>query len=99
APDGGPSAARSGQESLCAQFPGALAGGDEPLACGICDICVHPSGVRTAEREAPAPAPVLAAADQQFILEAVGALHRGVGKVNLARALRGSQAKAMVALG
>ncbi|HSR98721.1 MAG TPA: RecQ family ATP-dependent DNA helicase [Kofleriaceae bacterium] len=91
-------AARCRQQILCAHFTG----GEEPAACGICDVCLAPSGARSAASAAsvaPAPAPVLAAADQQLILDAVGGLRRGVGKVNLARALRGSQAKAMAAQG
>jgi ATP-dependent DNA helicase RecQ len=43
--------------------------------------------------------PVLGAAARQVILDAVGAVHRRVGRVNLARALRGSHAKAVVTQG
>jgi ATP-dependent DNA helicase RecQ len=87
-------AARCRQQILCAHFTG----GDDVIACGICDICVDPSSARA--RPTPVePATVLAAADQQLIVDAVGALRRGVGKLNLARALRGSHAKAMIAQG
>ena len=41
----------------------------------------------------------LGAAAQQVILAAVGAVHRRVGRINLAKALRGSHAKAVVAQG
>jgi ATP-dependent DNA helicase RecQ len=88
-------AARCRQQILCAHFTG----GDDPIACGICDICVDPSSARAAGQALVAPADVLAAADQQLIIDAVGALRRGVGKLNLARALRGSHAKAMIAHG
>ena len=88
-------AARCRQQILCAHFTG----GDDPIVCGICDICVDPLRAR-AVRQAPVePAAVLTAADQQLIVDAVGALRRGVGKLNLARALRGSHAKAMIAHG
>jgi ATP-dependent DNA helicase RecQ len=88
-------AARCRQQILCAHFTG----GDEPIACGICDNCVDPSSAG-AMRQAPVePAAVLAAADQQLIVDALGALGRGVGKLNLARALRGSHAKAVIAHG
>jgi ATP-dependent DNA helicase RecQ len=88
-------AARCRQQILCAHFTG----GEDVIACGICDICVDPLRAR-AVRQAPVePAAVLAAADQQLIVDAVAALRRGVGKLNLARALRGSRAKAMIAHG
>jgi ATP-dependent DNA helicase RecQ len=89
------SAARCRQQILCAHFTG----GDDPIACGICDICVDPSSARAVAQAPVEPAAALAAADQQLIVDAVGALRRGVGKLNLARALRGSHAKAMIAHG
>jgi ATP-dependent DNA helicase RecQ len=88
-------AARCRQQILCAHFTG----GDDPIACGICDICVDPGSARAAHHAPVEPAAVLAAEDQQLIIDAVGALRRGVGKLNLARALRGSHAKAMIAHG
>ena len=88
-------AARCRQQILCAHFTG----GDDPIACGICDLCVDPSSARAVHQAPVEPAAVLAAADQQLIVDAVGALRRGVGKLNLARALRGSHAKAMIAHG
>jgi ATP-dependent DNA helicase RecQ len=89
------SAARCRQRIICAHFTG----GDDPIACGICDVCVDPSSARAADHAPVEPAAVLAAAEQQLILDAVGALHRSVGKLNLARALRGSHARAVVAHG
>ncbi|TMQ27769.1 MAG: RecQ family ATP-dependent DNA helicase [Deltaproteobacteria bacterium] len=88
-------ATRCRQQILCAHFTG----GDDPIACGICDICVDPSSARAVRRAPVEPAAVLAAEDQQLIVDAVGALRRGIGKLNLARALRGSHAKAMIAHG
>jgi ATP-dependent DNA helicase RecQ len=88
-------AARCRQQLICAHFTGS----DVPIACGICDVCVDPSRVRAIERTPVEPAAVLATADQQLIIDAVGALGRGIGKLNLARALRGSHAKAIVAHG
>jgi ATP-dependent DNA helicase RecQ len=88
-------AARCRQQILCAHFTG----GDDPIACGICDVCVEPSSARAGRQAAVEPAAVLAGVDRQLIVDAVGALRRGVGKLNLARALRGSHAKAMIAHG
>ena len=94
-------AATCRQQILCAHFTGT----DEPAACGRCDACRDPEAVRVARDEAPAgragdeaPA-VLAAEAQQVILDAVRALGRKIGKGNLAKALRGSQAKAVTAHG
>jgi ATP-dependent DNA helicase RecQ len=50
-------------------------------------------------REAPAPAPLLDSAGQQIILAALAAHGRAVGKLVLAKALRGSQAKPVVVNG
>ncbi len=83
-------AARCRQQLICTHFTGA----DDVPACGRCDVCTGSVHEVVAE-----VVPVLPAADQQLIVEAVGALHRGVGKTNLARALRGSHAKAVVAHG
>ncbi|HEX3764696.1 MAG TPA: RecQ family ATP-dependent DNA helicase [Kofleriaceae bacterium] len=97
-------ATRCRQQVICAHFTGT----DDPIACGICDICVDPSGIdpsgagassRQVGHAAVEPVAVLAAADQQLILDAIGALGRRVGKLNLARALRGSHAKAVIANG
>ena len=88
-------AARCRQQIICAHFTGS----DDPIACGVCDVCVDPSSARAIRRAPVEPATVLAAVDQQLIIDAVGALHRSVGKLNLVRALRGSHAKAMIAHG
>jgi len=87
---------RCRQQVLCAHFTG----GGEHAPCGRCDVCVDPERVRARREVRPDPAiEALPAASRQIIVDAVGALGRGVGKVNLARALRGSQAKAMSANG
>jgi len=79
------------QRFICAHFTGA----DDTAACARCDGC---TGTSSEPVVIPA-APVLAAPAQQLIVEALGTLARGVGKTNLARALRGSHAKAVVANG
>ncbi|HET7499486.1 MAG TPA: RecQ family ATP-dependent DNA helicase [Kofleriaceae bacterium] len=108
-------ATRCRQELLCAHFTGT----PEHAACGRCDACVDPAGLRDARpgaargeagraggapfhgagRDAEADAAPLGAAAQQVILDAVAAVPRRVGRVNLARALRGSHAKGVVAHG
>jgi ATP-dependent DNA helicase RecQ len=95
-------AERCRQQILCAHFTGS----DEHPACGRCDVCVDPERVREGHEgraavEAAEAAEIasLPAAARQVIVDAVGALGRGVGKVNLAKALRGSRAKAMTANG
>ena len=85
------------QQLLCAHFTGEAS----DAACGRCDACADPEAVG-AGRDGPgvaAPALALGAPVQQAILEAVAAVGRKVGRVNLARALRGSHAKAVVAQG
>jgi ATP-dependent DNA helicase RecQ len=89
-------AGRCRQQILCAHFTGS----DEHAPCSRCDVCVDPERARA--RCAPRPDPEISAlppAARQIIVDAVGALGRGIGKVNLARALRGSRAKAMTAHG
>jgi ATP-dependent DNA helicase RecQ len=90
------------QRVLCAHFTGTL----DPVACERCDACVDPDRVRQAHHERDddgdeecVPVAVLASAEQQVILDAIGQLRRPVGKLNIARALRGSQSKAMTAHG
>jgi ATP-dependent DNA helicase RecQ len=91
-------AARCRQQILCAHFTGT----DDHAACGRCDACLDPEAVAracaagSAER---AEVPALGAAVQQVILDAVGAAARKIGRVNLAKALRGSHAKAVVTQG
>jgi ATP-dependent DNA helicase RecQ len=93
---------RCRQEVLCGHFTG---GGERP-PCGRCDVCVDPAQARArrAERDERderelRDAPPLPPEARQLIVDAVGALGRGVGGTNLARALRGSRAKAMTAHG
>jgi ATP-dependent DNA helicase RecQ len=96
------------QQILCAHFTG---GGDH-AACTRCDACVDPEAVRGAGQARAGgrarqdgteggrtEVPALGAAVQQVILEAVAAAPRRVGRVNLAKALRGSHARAVVAQG
>ena len=81
------------QQMLCAHFTGT---GDH-ATCGACDVCVDPEP-RPVMAPIPASAPVLGTADQHVIVEAVGAVTRRIGRTNLALALRGSRAKAVVGL-
>jgi ATP-dependent DNA helicase RecQ len=68
-----------------------------PELCGRCDVCVDPESLLVVPvRE---PVAVLPGAEQQLIIDAVTQLSRSIGKTNLARALRGSKAKAMSAHG
>jgi ATP-dependent DNA helicase RecQ len=80
-------ARRCRQQILCAHFTGS----DDHPACGRCDAC-------TGEVHEPPVIERLPAEARQLIVDAVGALPRAVGKVNLARALRGSRAKAVAQL-
>jgi ATP-dependent DNA helicase RecQ len=94
-------AERCRQQILCAHFTGGAGGaGGDHAPCRRCDVCVDPELARA--RRAPGPDPeieALPAAARQIIVDAVGALPRSVGRVNLARALRGSRAKEMTAYG
>lgn len=85
--------ARCRQQILCAHFTGH----DEHVACGLCDACVDPEGVT--ERPVAAPVAALGANEQQIIMDAIRGLSRAIGKGNLAKALRGSHAKAVAANG
>jgi len=80
------------QVVLCGHFTGS----DAHEACGRCDVC--DGAVELVELPAEAArsaAQVLDAAVQQTIVDAVGQLRRPVGKSKLAKALRGSRAKAL----
>jgi ATP-dependent DNA helicase RecQ len=95
-------AATCRQQLLCAHFTGH----NDHAACGRCDACLDPErlagGHRDGDPVAAEQRPGVAAlgADaQRVILEAVAATSRKVGRVNLARALRGSHAKQVVAQG
>jgi len=80
------------QQLLCAHFTGT----DAHEACNTCDACREPE---PPARAVAAPAPVLGSAEQELIVAALAAHGRPVGKGTLAKALRGSQAKAVVAHG
>jgi len=91
-------AATCRQTLLCAHFTGHA----DHAACGRCDVCVDPEGARaarSADGADPAEPAALGGAVQQVILDAVAAAVRRVGRGNLAKALRGSRAKAVVAQG
>ncbi|HEU4610663.1 MAG TPA: ATP-dependent DNA helicase RecQ [Kofleriaceae bacterium] len=82
------------QQMLCAHFTGT----DDHAACGTCDACREPDGA--ADREpVVSPADALGSAEQQIIVAALSAHGRAVGKGNLIKALRGSQAKPVVVHG
>jgi ATP-dependent DNA helicase RecQ len=83
------------QQLLCAHFTGSETE-HEHAACGQCDAC---RGVSAAPSEPPPPVASLGSAEQQVIADAVAAVSRRVGRINLALALRGSKAKAVVAHG
>jgi ATP-dependent DNA helicase RecQ len=79
------------QQTLCAHFTGTT----DHAACATCDVCRDPAG----EPRSAAPVEatcVLGSAEQAIIMAAISAHGRPVGKGNLAKALRGSQAKAIV---
>ncbi|MBK7534332.1 MAG: ATP-dependent DNA helicase RecQ [Myxococcales bacterium] len=84
------------QQILCSHFTGR----DDHPACGSCDVCCEPpaSGAVSA-RAAPASATPMAAplpeGGRELILAAIGNLSRPVGKVKLAKALRGSRARGL----
>jgi ATP-dependent DNA helicase RecQ len=91
-------AATCRQQMLCAHFTGT---GDH-AACTRCDACRDPEAVVAARSAGPAETvqvPALGGAVQQVILDAVAAVHRRVGRGNLAKALRGSRSKAVVTQG
>ena len=69
-----------------------------------CDACVDPDALRSSRAAEPRVAAALAAIaglppTQQLIVDAVGSVTRRIGRLNLALALRGSRAKAVVAHG
>jgi ATP-dependent DNA helicase RecQ len=82
------------QVQLCAHFTGT----DDHAACECCDVCTgltaDDDGDDSSTR-APEPAELLGPAERQIILDAVAALSRPIGRVNLALALRGSRSKAV----
>ncbi len=83
------------QESLCLHFdPGA-----QVEDCGVCDICASGDEVAAeleARRAAHLAATTALRSDElETVVSAVGNLRKPVGKSSLARALRGSKAKAL----
>ncbi len=83
------------QEQLCLHFsPDALV-----VACECCDICTGGDSVVAALEEARAATlasiETLRTDELDIIVSAVGNLRRPAGKASLARALRGSKAKAL----
>ena len=94
------------QQVLCAHFTGTAA----HVACTRCDACVDPEAVsdRASARsarglraayEADHEIATLPAQAREVIVAAVGSLRRPIGKLNVAKMLRGSQCKAMSAHG
>ena len=79
------------QQLLCAHFTGVAAA--DHAACARCDACVDPDAIHV--RVAAPPAVALDTAAREIILAALAAHGRPVGKGTLAKALRGSRAKAV----
>src|SRR5690606_9799834 len=79
------------QVTLCAHFTGH---GDHP-ACGSCDVCSDPDAALLQREEAAAPAEPVPELALEIIVAAVAHLRRPVGKMLLARALRGSKARSV----
>ena len=78
------------QQRLCAHFDGR----ESAWTCGRCDACLDPDGGVAASPILVTIEPLTPGA-QQTILDALACLPRGAGRTNLARALRGSRAKAI----
>jgi ATP-dependent DNA helicase RecQ len=100
-------ATRCRQQVLCAHFtgPGSL---DTHAVCGKCDVCRGEAGqgdsADTSVPARPRATPVTAAAAlgaeaRQVILAAAAALRHPIGKVTLAKGLRGSRARAIAQSG
>jgi ATP-dependent DNA helicase RecQ len=88
-------AARCRQQILCAHFTGT----DDHAACERCDACAGDVAFAGEVAEEVEVAEPLGAAERQVVLDAAAAMRRPVGKANLARALRGSRAKALSTIG
>ncbi len=84
------------QAMLCRHFdPDA-----EHPACLNCDVCASEDALgEAAPREVAAPTQTLPEEALEVIVEAVDAMRKPVGKSSLAKALRGSKAKALGKLG
>jgi ATP-dependent DNA helicase RecQ len=81
------------QQMISSHFTGS----DEHSTCGKCDVCMGDADEQRFREEAK-PVPKLARlpeSERDIVFEAVGRLSRPVGKLNLARALRGSKAKSL----
>ena len=84
---------RCRQYVLCEYFTSS-----EYEACGLCDVCIDPEAIANAfepEEQPKACLQELPAAAKQTIVDAVAGLPRPAGKSRLAKALRGSRAKAL----
>ncbi len=82
------------QRVLCAHFTGT----DEQPECGLCDVCSDADAVTTQLEQQSRPAieiTPLSPEALELIVQAVNHLRKPVGKSNLARALRGSRARAL----
>jgi ATP-dependent DNA helicase RecQ len=85
---------RCRQQELVAHFTGGASG----PPCARCDVCtgaIEDTGLPRAVAPERAESPVLSPEALTVVLSAVGRLTRPVGKTNLARALRGSRARAL----
>jgi ATP-dependent DNA helicase RecQ len=89
---------RCRQQMLCAHFTGR----DDHPRCERCDVCTGDAGVAGVEDGAPGeraegagaePVAPLPDGGRETILAAVAALRRPIGKLKLAKALRGSRAR------
>jgi ATP-dependent DNA helicase RecQ len=96
--EGYASADQCRQTILCAHFTGT----DDHPSCEVCDVCVDPVGAAEAMyaqvKEKPPIEPLPPDAIER-IVDGVTNLNKPVGKSSLAKALRGSRAKALRRLG
>ncbi len=89
-------AATCRQVLLCRHF----APDDDHAPCGDCDVCTpEPTDEVTVAQAPAADVAQLPSGAVELVVEAVGALRKPVGKASLAKALRGSKAKAITKLG
>ncbi len=73
-----------------------FSGIDGAPTCGRCDVCTDSvAAIVASARRSPAPIEALPPDALELIVSAVSGLRRPVGKVNLAKALRGSRAKTL----
>ncbi len=83
------------QVLLCRHF----APDDDQRGCGNCDVCAPEGPLDRAVVPARVEVTALPEDALELIVEAVDALRKPVGKASLAKALRGSKAKALTKLG